>query len=214
MWHAFVELIRAGIFAAAQVCGGSIGGGVLAVSLTLRLGLLPLTLRMARRARAQQAVLAGLKPELDRLRRRYEKNPARLLEETQAVYRRHGIRMFAPSSMLGLALQMPLLSGLFAAVRSGLGQRVRFLWIADLAGRNLALVLIVAALSGVAAALTPNPAAQQGLVVGMSALAALVTVGVLWSASSAVVLSVGAGSAVGVLQSILLARDARRKPAA
>jgi hypothetical protein len=36
----------------------------------------------------------------------------------------------------------------------------------------------------------------------------------LWSASSAVALSVGAGSAVSVLQNWLLRRDARRTPAA
>src|SRR5437762_2198885 len=56
MWVGFVELIRAGIFAAAHLCNGSLGGGVLVVSFVLRLGLLPLTLLVA----AASAAAAGL----------------------------------------------------------------------------------------------------------------------------------------------------------
>ena len=71
MWGSFVELLRAAIFGAAHVCGGSLGSGVLLVSAVVRLALLPLTLRLARRAREQQAKLATLKPQLDALQRRY-----------------------------------------------------------------------------------------------------------------------------------------------
>ena len=71
MWAAFVEVIRAAIFSAAHVCGGSLGGGILLVSAVVRIALLPLTLKLARRAREQQAKLAALKPELDAIRRRH-----------------------------------------------------------------------------------------------------------------------------------------------
>src|SRR5947208_13423177 len=54
----FADLFRAAIFAAAHVFAGSLGAGIVAVSLGVRLALLPLTIRLARRALAQQAILA------------------------------------------------------------------------------------------------------------------------------------------------------------
>ena len=84
MWAGFVELLRAAIFGAAHVCGGSLGGGILLVSAGVRLALLPLTLRLARRARDQQAKLATLLPELEALQRRYANDPLRVMRETRA----------------------------------------------------------------------------------------------------------------------------------
>src|SRR5438046_1920691 len=117
MWESFVELLRAAIFSVAHVCGGSLGGGILLVSAGLRLALLPLTLKMARRARAQQARMATLAPQVEALRRQYATDPSGLLRETQALYAAHDIKMMTPSGLAGIAIQFPLLSGLFAAVR-------------------------------------------------------------------------------------------------
>jgi hypothetical protein len=58
MWDSFVEILRATIFSVAHLCGGSLGGGIMLVSAGVRLALLPLTLRLARRAREQQALIA------------------------------------------------------------------------------------------------------------------------------------------------------------
>ena len=43
MWSAFVDLIRMTIFTAAHVCGGSLGAGIVAVSVVMRLALMPLS---------------------------------------------------------------------------------------------------------------------------------------------------------------------------
>ena len=50
-WSSFVDLLRVVLFALAHVCGGSLGGGIVMLSLIVRLALLPLTLRVAMRAR-------------------------------------------------------------------------------------------------------------------------------------------------------------------
>ena len=104
MWAGFVELLRAGIFAAAHVCGGSLGGGIFLVSAGMRLALLPLTLRLARSARAQQAKLAALQPEIEALQRRFANDPGRLIRETRALHAKHGIRLLTPSGLLGMAI--------------------------------------------------------------------------------------------------------------
>jgi YidC/Oxa1 family membrane protein insertase len=210
MWHSFVDLIRAAIFSAAHVCGGSLGGGILAVSFLVRLGLLPLTLRMARRARDQQRRRLRIQGQIEALRVRHAKDPARLFRETQALLRRHGIRALHPPTLLGALVQAPLLAGLYSAVRAGLGQRVRFAWIADLGRANGTTALLVAALTAAAAAIAPVPTAHTGVSYVPAMVAALVTLAFLWSASSAVALSWGSGAAVSILQNAILAREDRR----
>jgi YidC/Oxa1 family membrane protein insertase len=214
VWTSLVDLVRATIFGGSHLLGGSLGASVIVVSTVVRLALLPLLLRSARHARAQQLKLAELKPQLERLRKRYQSDPRRLVAETQALYKQHGIRLMSGSSLASAAIQLPLLGALFSAVRTGLGARTRFLWIADLSRVDGILVLLVTALAGFAATLTPatpespiTPRMLTLFIVGG-------TLVFLWSASSAVALSVGAGSGVSVLQNWLLRRDAKRTPAA
>jgi len=211
MWAGFVDLIRMAIFAAAHVCGGSLGAAIVAVSIVVRVALLPLTLRLARQAREQQARIAALKPKVDALQRRHASDPARLAREVRALYAAHGVRVFTPGGLVGFLVQAPLLGGLFAAVRGGLGVRARFLWIADLSRPDALLVGVVALLTG---AIVTMPGQQSGadaagtvvgLVLGIGA-----TVFFLWSASSAVALSVGAGSLVSGVQNWLVARESAR----
>ena len=212
MWDSFVELLRATIFSVAHVCGGSLGGGIFFVSAGVRLALLPLTLRLARRAREQQVRIAVLRPQLEALQQRHAKDPHRLMTETQALYRAHDIRLFHPSSLVGIAIQFPLLTGLFAAVRKGLGTKVRFLWVPDLARPEGLLALGVAALTAWGVSSTPPAPGQTTTPTAFVAIAVVGTLAFLWSASSAVALSMSAGSLVSLLQNWLLARDARVKP--
>lgn len=211
MWDGFVELIRATIFAGSHVLNGSLGASVFLVSAIVRLALLPLTLRTARVAQAQQARIAQLKPQLDRLRARHKSNPVQLATDTQELYRQHGIQFMSRESVLSGLVQLPLLGGMFAAVRSGLGAKVRFLWIADLSRGDILLTSIVVGLAGVAGAILPTPTTSPAAPRTMSLVIMGLTLMFLWSAPSAVALSVGAGSAVSALQNWLLRREQRRR---
>src|SRR5439155_15166044 len=115
MWSSLVELVRATIFTGSHLLGGSLGASILVVSTLVRLALLPLTLRSARYARAQQARLARLKPQLERLQKRYQSDPRRLWAETQALYRKHEVRPIDGTSLASFAIQLPLLGGLYSA---------------------------------------------------------------------------------------------------
>jgi YidC/Oxa1 family membrane protein insertase len=208
MWGGFVELLRAAIFGAAHVCGGSLGSGIMLASAAIRLALLPLTLRLARRDREQQSKLATLKPQLDALQRQYASDPQRLFTEQLALREKHGIKLVTPSGFVGLAVQLPVLSGLFAAVRTGLGTKVRFLWVADLARPDRTLVLGVAALTAWGVSRAPAVPGQPAAQTPLMAIAVIATLAFLWSASSAVALSAAAGQLVSLLQNWLLSRDA------
>ena len=207
MWDSFVELLRASIFSAAHLCGGSLGGGIFLVSAGVRLALLPLTLRLARNARTQQARIAALRPQLEALQRLHAGDPRRLATETHALYRQHDVRLVSPANLAGIAIQIPILSGLFAAVRKGLGAKVRFLWVPDLARPETALILGVTALSAWAASTTPPSPGQTVSTTPLVVVSVVFTLLFLWSASSAVAVSMGACSLVSVLQNWLLARE-------
>jgi YidC/Oxa1 family membrane protein insertase len=204
MWSSPVEILRAAIFGASHVCGGSLGAGILLVSAGVRLALLPLTLRLARRGREQQSRLAAIKPEIDALQRRFANDPRRLYREIGALHARHDIKLFTPFGVAGAAIQLPLLGALFSAVRNGLGAKVRFLWIPDLARPNGLVVLIVAALTALGFSVAPATPGQNGPQTAIMVASVLGTIVFLWSASSAVALAVGANSAVSVLQTVLL----------
>ncbi|HEX7939267.1 MAG TPA: YidC/Oxa1 family membrane protein insertase, partial [Gemmatimonadaceae bacterium] len=149
--------MRAAIFAGAHVLGGSLGASIMLVSALVRLALLPLALKSARLARVQQAKLAALAPQLERLQKRFAGDPARLWQETQALHRANGIQPVSRSSVASALVQMPLLGALYSAVRSGLGARVRFLWIADLSRVDVLLLVLVACVGGVSTAVAPAP---------------------------------------------------------
>jgi YidC/Oxa1 family membrane protein insertase len=213
MWEGLVGLLRVAIVAIAQVCGGSLGSAVVLVSVGARVALLPLTLRIARHARAQQERLAKLRPAVESLQKRYAKDPARLWHETQVLYRKNGIRLFTPSGMLGFAVQAPLFGALLSATRRGLGEKVRFLWVAELARPDAVLSLAVAALTAVVMAMSVASGSDKTMPAAAGPLIALVlgvvTLMFLWTASSAVALSVGGGAIASGVQSWILSRDRR-----
>jgi YidC/Oxa1 family membrane protein insertase len=208
MWDSFVEAIRLSMFVAGQACNGSLGAGILLVALTLRLLLLPLTVRLAVRARIHQTRMAALAPELERLRRRYAKDPMRYWQEAREAMRRHGIRPADPAALLGVLVQAALLFALFAAVRTGIGRGVPFLWIKDLAKADLGLAILVTVLTGASIATATASGASHNQTQAMLIVAVVGTGLFLWSTASAVALSVGAGAAVSMLQNWLIARRA------
>jgi YidC/Oxa1 family membrane protein insertase len=214
VWAGLVELVRAAIFAGSHLLGGSLGASVIVVSALVRVATLPLAVRAARHGRAQQAKLAQLRPQLERLKQRYQADPRRLWTETQALYRKHDIRLMSGSALISAGIQLPLLGALFSAVRSGLGDRVRFLWIIDLSRVDALLVAVATSLAGFAAAFAAAVPASPAAPRFLALMVAGGTLIFLWSASSAVALSVGTGSAVSILQNWLVRRDARRAAAA
>jgi YidC/Oxa1 family membrane protein insertase len=209
-WTSLVELVRAVIFAVAHVCNGSLGLAVCVVSVVLRLLLLPLTLRLARRALEHQRRLATLKPELERVQRRYRDDPAALWRETAAVHRRRGVKPVDPAGFFGGLVQLPLFAAFYAALRGGVGAGVRFLGIGDLAGSSALLGLVVAVLTAIGVAVSPSAEPAPRIAWVPILVTSAVTFWILASTSAVFTLATAAGSLVNVAQALLLRR--RRTP--
>jgi len=85
---------------------------IIALTMAVRLLLVPLSLRALR----GQLVQARLAPQLQALRQRYARQPERLQREMSALYRREGTGLFA--GFTPLLLQWPFLSVMYLLFRS------------------------------------------------------------------------------------------------
>lgn len=201
-WSLLVGFVRAAVFAIAHLCGNSIGAGILTVSVLVRLALLPMTLRAARRASAHQARVAELKPALDRLRDIHGKDRAALAEATTLLYQRHGIEAVPRGAVTAMLIQLPIGAALYQAFAKGLGPRLGFLWIGDLARPDAALAVAAASLAGLTVGLSTTSNSRSAIVVS-----AILTLIIVWRFSASVALYWIASSGVGVVQALVLRRS-------
>ena len=117
---------------------GAFGLSVVVLTIAIRAVLFPVfgwQLRTSRRIQAEQRLVA---PQLQELRKKYKKEPQRLSQEMNALYKEHGISPF--SSLTGCIpalVQMPVLIGLYQSIRHFTNPGVLaatdkgFLWISD-----------------------------------------------------------------------------------
>lgn len=89
----------------------SYGFAIVALTVTVYLALLPLTLRQARAMTAMQQ----LQPQLRTLRERHTGDRQRLNQETVALYQRHAVNPAA--SFLPMLLQLPVLIVMYRVIR-------------------------------------------------------------------------------------------------
>src|SRR2546427_11400144 len=91
-WNAFVGFLAVVLSMLTTAYSGNLGFAIITLSLITRLALLPLTLRMARHAQAQQRILQMIKRELDDVKARYKSSPQKLGAELSKLYQKHGVK--------------------------------------------------------------------------------------------------------------------------
>ncbi|HEY8149495.1 MAG TPA: membrane protein insertase YidC [Vicinamibacteria bacterium] len=208
----FVDVIYATLVCVSTALGGSMGLAIAVVSLVARIALLPLTLRLAYRALEVQAAVKKIEPQLTRLRERYKNDQRRMLEETARLYQANGIKLVDGGSLVGTAIQAPIVLGLFAAIRRGLAAGGRFLWIKDLSRPDAALAWCCALVTALSVTLGPTlPAAQR---LPAILVPAVLTVVFLSRVAAGVSVYTLASGLVGLVQAMLVRRRAARLAAA
>src|SRR3954451_12548006 len=88
--------------------GGSLGWAIITLSMGIRVALLPLTIQLARRARRNQEIMRILQPEIEQLKKRFEKKPERFLAELRELYRKHDCSPFDLPILAGSFIQLPV----------------------------------------------------------------------------------------------------------
>ena len=209
IWTMFLDLLRVSLFGLAHVCGGSLGGGIVLLSLIVRIALLPLTLRLAIRARQHQLVLEGLRPQLKALERRFRGQPARLADETRKLHAANGIGLAPKGTLVGGLVQLPIGAGVYQTIASIARSTARFLWVRDLSRPDALVASVAAGLAG--AAVVAGPASPSSRL--SAALAAGVTFFFAWRLSAGVGLYWIASNVVTVGQSLLVRRAESKQQA-
>jgi YidC/Oxa1 family membrane protein insertase len=195
-----IDLLRTAIFALSHVLGGSVGSSILVISLVVRIALLPLTIRWARRAQEHARRMRDLEPELAKIRRRYAGDPARTTEATFALYKKHGLGLFPEGTLKSMLVQLPINAGLYQAIVGGVRRAGGFLWIRDLTRPDVMLATIAALLAAGAAAVsgTPGTAARNAAIVSGA-----ITFLIAWRLSAGLGLYWIASNAVGLAQAVM-----------
>jgi len=112
---------------------GSVGLAVILMTLTVRGGLMPVSIKNQLGMRRYGRKVAKLKPKLAELQKRYANNPKKFREEQMLLYKEHGIGF--PTGCLMMLLQIPIFFALFSSLRVEYTLRgAPFAWITDLSG--------------------------------------------------------------------------------
>jgi YidC/Oxa1 family membrane protein insertase len=100
---------------------GNYGFSIIAMTLLVRLALMPLMIRQQTGQMATREKMKALQPELAQLKEKYQskKDPEsarKQQQETMLLYQKHGVNPLA-IGCLPLIIQLPILTGLYYAIR-------------------------------------------------------------------------------------------------
>lgn len=95
------------IYLVGVIPGGDVGIAVIAVTLAIKILILPLSLSAVRTQRAMRVI----EPELKEIREKHKDNKEKQARETFALYRKYNIKPFA--SFATLLIQLPILLALY-----------------------------------------------------------------------------------------------------
>jgi YidC/Oxa1 family membrane protein insertase len=112
---------------------GSVGLGIMLMTLTVRGLLMPISIRNQLSMRRYGRKVSKVKPKLEALQKKFANNPKRMREEQMKLYKEHGIGF--PTGCLMMLIQLPIFFALFSCLRTEYTLRnASFLWITDLSG--------------------------------------------------------------------------------
>ncbi|WP_028125339.1 membrane protein insertase YidC [Eremococcus coleocola] len=158
----------------AHIFGGSYGIAIIIVTLITRIFMIPSTLKMTKGSMTSAAKMKVAQPEINEIQAEIEaatsdQEKMQLQQELMAVYKKYDINMLGGvSGCLPLLIQMPIISAVYAAIRSSEAiKNSHFLGI-NLGERSLGIVIAVVIigfiqgwLSTKAMPASDNPQAQQ-----------------------------------------------------
>jgi YidC/Oxa1 family membrane protein insertase len=106
-----------------NVLFSNFGLGIIALTVLIRLIMLPLTLVQLRSGKKQAETMNAIKPKLEALKKKHAKNPQKLQQETMKVYKEAGISPLGCLSspmLLSTLIQLPIWIALYRAILQGL----------------------------------------------------------------------------------------------
>jgi YidC/Oxa1 family membrane protein insertase len=191
VWMTWLDALNGLLNLLSSEVGLGAGLGIVALTLLLRVTLLPISWSTAYRGCVRQKRIMQLQPEVQRIKDRFADDPSAVIERTMALYRKHGLSPMDGRSLLGALAQMPVFLGMFQVLRE-YAEGARFLWVSSLSRPDALLALIAGATTALMMAANPDlPEHMRALLIIVpSVIAVLVTfkfcsaLAVYWAASN------------------------------
>jgi YidC/Oxa1 family membrane protein insertase len=209
MLSPIVDVFRGALFALAHWTGGSLGGAIVVAAAALRIVMMPLSLRAARRRFAREARLRVLAPAMAELQRRHAGQPAALAAAVRQLHQRHGVSLVDRASFVESLLQFPAAAALYSAIRGLPRGAARFLWMSDLVPPDRGLALLTAFVSAGATWMATSSGESGRAAQLAPIMTAAVTFAILSHLSAGVALYSLTNSVVGGVEQALARRMLR-----
>lgn len=187
---------------------GSMGWAILALALAIRVALLPLTLHLARRMRANQLIVQSLQPQIEAIKARLAARPAEMFAEMSSLYKANGASLFDRSTLLGALVQLPVFGLVYKAIANASAGAGPFLWMKSLATPDALLTAVVLVLTALSAWYMPSATPDKAML--MVLIQVVVTAFILWKLSAGVGLYWAASAFVSGVQTCVLRYEQRR----
>lgn len=185
-----------------QLFGGSLGCAIIVLSLGVRIALLPLTIKLARRASRNQRIIQALQPEIEALKKHLEKKPELFFAELRKLYEKHDCRLFDLPALLASFVQLPVFGILYHSIQTAIKSSGAFVWIRNLAVPDFYLTLAILVLTGLTASLMPGASDQMKIALIIFQL--VVTFLIVWKLAAGLGLYWASSSAVSLFQTFWL----------
>ncbi len=102
-----------------NVMFSNFGLGIIALTIIVRLVMLPLTLKQFQASKKMQESTRAIQPKLQALKKKYAKDPRKLQQETMSLYKEAGISpmgCLASPMFLTMLIQLPIFVALYRAI--------------------------------------------------------------------------------------------------
>ena len=200
IWNLFTDFIVQSITFFTQEVGVSQAVAIILFTVIGRLVLMPINLvAMANMVRNKKAI-AALKPELDSIKSNYKDQPSEIAKLTMALYKKHNIKFIDKKSVINMASQGVFGLGTFQALQQ-IVFNSKFAWIASIAKPDIALSLLVGAITYLSM-MMPGSAEQTSTLLFL--IPAIICVVTLVNFPSAIGLYWATSSSTSLLQSLLV----------
>ena len=163
LWLMWLNTIKYVLDMLSSDAGLGLGLSIIIGTMLLRCVLLPISWPVAYRGYIRGRKMVKLQPALRILRKRFRDKPELYMQKMSELYRKHDLAIMDYKSVLGAAVQMPLLVGMYQ-VLGKLGGGVRFLWVANLMKPDFLMALIVAMTTALIMAVNPGMSEQTRII--------------------------------------------------
>jgi YidC/Oxa1 family membrane protein insertase len=159
IWSTFTGAISQSITFLSSQFDVSQAIAIILVTIIARLILMPINTRALINSYRNKQKLAKIKPQLERIKKLYQDNPAEMMKRSMALHKKHNIKMFDKNAVANMTSQGVLGVGMFQTLQQ-MVLNSKFAWIASIAKPDVGLALLVGFLTYLSMVAMPGSAEQ------------------------------------------------------